>query len=144
MKQAIHKLSFLVLTLFTAVSLSGCDEDSWYLATSELCGDWRIVEVTGSYDCNYQPGDYWTFYHNGDFRAQGRDGFYETGYWEQHGRELYFYFEGNNPEMVGYIRSFDDYYMIVDVKDYYYNSRYTLRLTRMSHFYSAGKEQNEP
>ena len=46
--------------------------------------------------------------------------------------------------MVGYIRSFDDYYMILDVKDYYYNSRYTLRLTRMSHFYSAGKEQNEP
>ena len=144
MKQTIHKLSFLLLTLFTAVSLTGCDEDAWFLSSSELCGDWRIVEVTGSYDCNYQPGDYWTFYHNGDFRAQGRDGFYETGYWEQHGRELYFYFEGSNPAMVGYIRSFDDYYMILDVKDYYYNSRYTLRLTRMSHYYSAGKEQNEP
>ena len=144
MKQAIHKLSFLLLTLFTAVSLSGCDEDVWFLSSSELCGDWRIVEVTGSYDCNYQPGDYWTFYHNGDFRAQGRDGFYEAGYWEQHGRDLYFYFEGSSPAMVGYIRSFDDYYMILDVKDYYYNSRYTLRLTRMSHYYSAGKEQNEP
>lgn len=144
MKQTIHKLSFLLLTLFTAVSLTGCDEDAWFLSSSELCGDWRIVEVTGSYDCNYQPGDYWTFYHNGDFRAQGRDGFYEAGYWEQHGRDLYFYFEGSNPAMVGYIRSFDDYYMILDVKDYYYNSRYTLRLTRMSHYYSAGKEQNEP
>ena len=88
MKQTIHKLSFLLLTLFTAVSLTGCDEDAWFLSSSELCGDWRIVEVTGSYDCNYQPGDYWTFYHNGDFRAQGRDGFYETGYWEQHGRDL--------------------------------------------------------
>lgn len=144
MKQTIHKLSFLLLTLFTAVSLTGCDEDAWFLSSSELCGDWRIVEVTGSYNCNYQPGDYWTFYHNGDFRAQGRDGFYEAGYWEQHGRDLYFYFEGSNPAMVGYIRSFDDYYMILDVKDYYYNSRYTLRLTRMSHYYSAGKEQNEP
>ena len=109
MKQTIHKLSFLLLTLFTAVSLTGCDEDAWFLSSSELCGDWRIVEVTGSYNCNYRPGDYCM----------------TMGY-------------------PGSTSRFDDYYMIVDVKDYYYNSRYTLRLTRMSHFYSAGKEQNEP
>ncbi len=140
-KQSFHKLSLLLLTLFTAVSLTGCDEDIIF-ATSDICGDWRIVEVSGSYDCNYQPGDYWTFYHNGDFRAQGRDGFYETGYWEQRGRDLDFYFNSSYPEMTGYIRSYDDYYMVVDVKDYTYNSRYTLRLTRMSHFYSQGKEGN--
>lgn len=140
-KQSFHKLSLLLLTLFTAVSLTGCDEDILF-ATSDICGDWRIVEVSGSYDCNYQPGDYWTFYHNGDFRAQGRDGFYETGYWEQRGRDLDFYFNSSYPEMTGYIRSYDDYYMVVDVKDYTYNSRYTLRLTRMSHFYSQGKEGN--
>ena len=134
-----------LLAMASLLAFSGCDEDIWFEAGSaDVYGEWRIAEVTGSYDCNYQPGDYWTFYHNGDFRAQGRDGFYEAGYWEQHGRDLYFYFEGSNPAMVGYIRSFDDYYMILDVKDYYYNSRYTLRLTRMSHYYSAGEEQNEP
>ena len=45
--------------------------------------------------------------------------------------------------MVARVRSLDDYYMILDVDDYTYGSRYTLRMTRQSYYYSD-KQQTRP
>ena len=33
--------------------------------------------------------------------------------------------------MAAYVRQFDNGYMVLDVNDYYDNTRYTLRLTRV-------------
>ena len=66
--------------------------------------------------------------------TQGYDGLYESGSWDRRGRELYIYFNSYNPEIVAYVRSIDDDYMVLDVDDYTYQSSYTLRLVRQSYY----------
>lgn len=134
MEKQKHLLMHLILSAICLLTLTGCEEDWWDARHTDVFGDWRIVEVTGSYNCNYRPGDYWTFYTNGGFMAQGYDGLYESGSWDRRGRELYIYFNSYNPEIVAYVRSIDDDYMVLDIDDYTYQSSYTLRLVRQSYY----------
>ena len=144
MKTLKTQLTLCLLALTTLLVFSGCDDDIWWEAGSaDVYGEWRIAEVTGSYDCNYRPGDYWVLYGNGRFLAEGDGGLYETGSWERRGRTIYIYFNSYDPEVVARVRSLDDYYMILDVDDCTYGSRYTLRMTRQSYYYSD-KQQTRP
>ncbi len=144
MKTLKTQLTLCLMALTTLLVFSGCDDDIWWEAGSaDVYGEWRIAEVTGSYDCNYRPGDYWVFYANGRFLAEGDGGLYETGNWERRGRTIYIYFNSYEPEVLARVRSLDDYYMILDVDDYTYGSRYTLRMVRQSYYYSD-KQQTRP
>lgn len=122
-------LSVLLLTLAAMMSFTGCEEDY----DPRFVGEWRIVEVTPAYNTNYRPGDYWRFYPNGDFEVYGSSwegNLNEYGYWDRRGNNLQITFDGYNTDINARIRGYDGDYMVLDVSDYYYNSRYTLRLIR--------------
>lgn len=134
MKTLQARITVSLIALISLFTLSGCEEWSF----NDIYGEWRIVEVSGDYNCNYQPGDRWFFDSNGDFMARGIDGLYEQGYWERSGKTIYISFESYDPEIVARIKVYDDNYMVLYVDDYTYNSRYTLRLVN-DYYYSQKK-----
>lgn len=132
-------VSLLVITLATLFSFTSCEED-WYESYpyAPIDGEWRIVGVNG-YNSNYREGDVWCFYHNGDFEARGYD-LFEEGYWDLHRNSIYISFDTYDPEIEAYIVDYEGDYLILDVRDYGYDGKYTLRLVRES-FYGQEKEK---
>lgn len=128
MKLIQSHVSRLILGLTLILSLTtSCTEDWWHDYDSSLIGTWRIVECTGY--TNYRQGDTFTFYANGDFASHGYS-LNERGYWDTDGRTINISFDGYNVDLSAYVRQYSDTYMVLDVNDYYDNTRYTLRLTR--------------
>ena len=133
MEKQKHLIMHLILTVFSLLTLTGCEEDWWDSRVNDLTGTWHIVEATGNRDCNFVPGDSWILYPSNEYVAVGAGGFYEHGDWERRGRKIYIYFQSPNPEIVAYVRNLDDDYMVLDVDDYTYQSSYTLRMVRQSY-----------
>ncbi len=79
---------------------------------------------------NYNTGDEFTFQSNGNFYTDGYE-LNESGQWDSRGRNLDISFNGYDVDLSCYIRQFDNSYMVLDVNDYSYNTRYTLRLVRI-------------
>lgn len=125
-----NHISRTLLAILLITSLSSCTEDFWrdndfYYS---LNGGWRVVEVTGR--TAYRPGDCFWFNSDGSFYTEGYS-LNERGQWEANGRTINFSFDGYNVDMAANVRQFDNGYMVLDVNDYYDNTRYTLRLTRV-------------
>lgn len=132
MKRLRTKFTSCLLALLCITTLTACDED-WWFDTGEVVGEWRIVEITGVSHA-YQHGDYWHFYSDGYFTADGFN-LGEQGYWDASGRRIYFTFNHyGDTEMEAYIRNFEGDYMVLRVTDYTYGDTYTLRLIRTSYF----------
>lgn len=117
-----------MLCLTALLSLSSCSEDWWANFGTNFIGQWRVVEVSGS--SNYSSGDQFTFDSNGNFYTDGYQ-LNESGAWESRGRTISVSFDGYGTDLSCYIRQYDDSYMVLDVTDYSYQTRYTLRLVRV-------------
>lgn len=117
---------WLSLSLILMLTTS-CTEDWWNDYDDSLMGTWRIVECTGY--TNYREGDTFTFYSNGDFYSNGYS-LNERGQWDTDGRNINISFDGYNIDISAYVRQFGNGYMVLQVTDYYDNTRYTLRLTK--------------
>lgn len=134
MKTLKTQITAIMVVLISVLTLCGCDDWTY----NDIYGEWRIVEVNGDYNCNYRPGDRWFFNTNGYFTATGSGGLYEEGYWDRSGRNIYISFETYEPEIVARINVLDNNYMVLNVEDYTYHSRYTLRLIN-DYYYSQKK-----
>ena len=90
--------------------------------------------MTGWNNCPYRQGDYWTFYYNGNFAADGYGDLRERGYWQMSGRTIEFAFppHDNYVSMSAYVSTYDNDYMTLRVNDYDNNANYTLRMVRYS------------
>lgn len=129
---------FLVLTLL--LSLTSCTEDWLNSRIGRIIGGWRVVEVSGQ--SSYRSGDTWRFYANGEFYAEGYPDLVETGEWDSRGREVQISFDGYSTDISAYVRQIDNDYLVLDVTDYTYSTRYTLRFVRSTMYYSP-KKNNE-
>lgn len=128
MRKILSRLSALILTVTALFTLTSCDEE--FYNDYYLEGTWRVVEVSDYRATDYRPGDYLTYYGNGDFIAEGGRDLYQRGYWQLRGSTIYISFSHYDPEIKANIRSIDDDYLILDVTDYEYGTYYTLRLVR--------------
>lgn len=131
MKEKLKKALLALTLLAVTLPFSSCSTDDWW--TSEtLEGRWRIVEVGFGYgECPYRPGDRWEFYGNGEFHSWGFNGFEEYGVWDVSNRTVYISFDAYGPNDIAcHLRNIDDQYVAMDVDDYSYGSRYTLRMVR--------------
>ncbi len=128
MKLLQNHVSRLLLGLLLITSLTSCSEDWWdHDYAYSLQGGWRIVEVTGY--TTYHTGDQFWFNGDGTFVSEGYS-LHENGYWQTDGRTINISFDGYNVDISAYVRQFNSGYMVLDINDYYDNTRYTLRLTR--------------
>ena len=136
--KTIKQMSFmLLLTLCSAFLFTSCEEDWW-----DIEGEWEVVET--SYNSPYRNGDYWVFDDHGYFQTYGYTDLNERGYWDIVGHTIQISFNGYDTDLEAYIRILDDGYMVLDVYDNVYRTRYTLRLVRRSyHYYSQRKLTNE-
>lgn len=137
MKILQTRITIALITLFSVLSLTGCEE-SWWDEYDSMEGRWRIVEVTGDYNCNYQPGDIWEF-EDDLFFASGTGNLNERGNWVRRGNIIRIYMGSQSPDIEAYVKTYEGDYMVLDVKDYYYGSRYTLRMVK-EYDYSHKKE----
>lgn len=136
--QAIKtQISILLISFISLLSLNSCEE-AWWIGSYDLDGQWRVEYVEGY--SNYERGDTWFFYPSHEFYAFGSGNLREQGYWEQQGRKLYISFESYEPEIEAYIQTYDGDYLVLNVKDYTYGTRYTLRFVRERE-YSMPKQQ---
>ena len=121
-----HRYLILLLSVFS-VFFASCDSDDWFYQR-DLEGVWRIVETSGP--SPYQRNDHFEFAPNGSFYAWGRS-LEEEGVWDVYDRRLCidFDFDGYD-DLVAPIRQLDHGYLHLDVHDYDYDIRYTLRLVR--------------
>ncbi len=131
MKKYIKNTGFLLVMLLTLVSFNSCDEDDFI--EMDLMGSWRVVEATptGYGQCPYRYGDYMEFNSDGSYYANlgGYDD--EYGEWWVRNGSVYIDFDGyGDAEMRAWVRQHDYDYIVLDVEDYDYNSRYTLRLMK--------------
>ncbi len=136
MKQvSVKNAALLLLFLLTTLSFHACETED-EMAEYALMGQWRIVEVNFTYGdyCPYRSGDYVIFYEDRTAEFYGRNGFHEYATWRiidtGYGHELHISFDDYSTDIVADMSSFTGDYVRLDVSDYYYNSRYTLRLTR--------------
>lgn len=121
-----------LLLLLTAFVFTSCEEtwvDGRYV---NLTGRWYVRNVYFHIgDCPYYSNDRFTFRSNGTFHVEGSNGFYESGYWDVENNVIYMDFNGDGySDIEAYINQATNYRMELDVKDYSYNSRYTLELVR--------------
>lgn len=137
MKAISKQMAVWMIALVGIFSLCGCDEDWWndWGGSTSITGQWKVVEVTGWNSCPYRQGDYWTFYYNGQFAADGSNNLRERGYWQMRGRTIEFAFPPHDDyvSMSAYVSTYDDDYMTLRVNDYDNNANYTLRLVRYSY-----------
>lgn len=121
-----------VLLLCSTLCLASCDsEDRW--ASDMLTGSWRVVETSGGYGpCPYRSGDRMDFSFDGYYYVwSGYDGYSEEGYWDiDDGNLLLDALYDGTTDAVCRIRQMDNDYLVLDVRDYTYDSSYRLRLVR--------------
>lgn len=132
MKHIAQRFLMLFAALTVAVSLSSCEDEEDWRAEQIITGSWRITEISfyGG-ECPYYEGDRMDFYANGELRVYGAYDFYEEGYWDVHNGHLYIDFNYDGVDDIrADICSLDYGYIRLDVNDYSYNSRYTLRLIK--------------
>lgn len=128
MKSLQTRISIALITLLSVFTLTSCEE-SWWDEYDSMEGRWRIVEVTGDYNCNYQSGDIWIF-EDDLFYARGDDNLNERGHWVRRGNTIRIYMGSQDPDIEAYVRAYEGDYMVLDAIDYYYGSRYTLRMVK--------------
>ena len=121
-----------LLLLLTAFVFTSCEEtwvDGRYV---NLTGRWYVRNVYLHLgDCPYYSNDRFRFNSNGTLQVTGSNGFYESGYWDVEDNVIYMDFNGDGySDIEAYINQATNYRMELDVKDYSYNSRYTLELVR--------------
>lgn len=121
-------LTPLLLILLAAPFLTACGDDDYYDEMTLSNREWRVVEVTGP--SPYDRGDYFYFYRNGDFEIVGTGGLHEYGQWRVRNHTLQMLFDGSgyNVDIEAPIPVLDGGYAVLDCYDYYYNTRYTLRI----------------
>lgn len=126
-------LKMTVLLLLVTVSLSSCEEDDWYGTMEAVRGRWSVVEVEPyGGQCPYHYGDVMVYYGDGSYEAYGSAGFEEYGYWGiSHGRVAIDFDDDGRYDFYGAIVQLDGMYMVLDVRDASFGSRYVLRLVRM-------------
>ena len=119
----------LLLTAFVFTSCEETWEDGRYV---NLTGRWYVRNVYLHIgDCPYYSKDRFTFRSNGTFHVEGSNGFYESGYWDVENNVIYMDFNGDGySDIEAYINQASNYRMELDIRDYSYNSRYTLELVR--------------
>ncbi len=130
MKKYIKNAGLLIALLFTLVSFNACTEDDYI--EMDLVGNWRVVEVRPIHgQCPYRNNDYMEFHSDGYFYADLGGYNDEHGeWWVRHG-SVFIDFDGyGGEEMRAYVRQHDYDYIVLDVEDYDFNSRYTLRLLK--------------
>lgn len=121
-----------LLLLLTAFFFTSCEEvwfDNYYV---NITGRWYVRNVYIRLgECPYYSNDRFVFNSNGTFRVTGSHGFDESGYWDVENNVIYMDFNGDGySDIEAYINQATNYRMELDVKDYSYNSRYTLELVR--------------
>ena len=121
-----------LLLLLTAFVFTSCEEtwlDDHYMS---ITGRWYVRNVYVRLgECPYYSNDRFVFNSNGTFRVTGSHRFDESGYWELENNVLYMDFTGDGySDIEAYINQATNYRMELDVKDYSYDSRYTLELVR--------------
>ena len=124
--------AFSLLLLLSSCLLSSCEElwdENYYV---NITGRWYVRNVYFHIgDCPYYPNDRFQFNSNGTFQVIGSNGFYESGYWDVEDNVIYMDFNGDGlSDIEAYINQGTNYRMELDVRDYSYNSRYTLELVR--------------
>lgn len=124
--------AFSLLLLLSSCLLSSCEElwvENYYV---NITGRWYVRNVylhVG--DCPYYTNDRFQFNSNGTFQVIGSNGFYESGYWDVEDNVIYMDFNGDGlSDIEAYINQGTNYRMELDVRDYSYDSRYTLVLVR--------------
>ena len=148
MKTIYSRITILFVALTTLFSFTSCDEDFWFDddyweegwidRAPYIEGEWRVDDIHG-HTSTYQPGDLWTFDYHRKFFTDGYK-LKEEGEWWWSGRYLKVRFLGNrNISIEAYVRSYHRDYMILDVRDFEYDERYTLRLVKERN-YSQQKE----
>ncbi len=115
--------------LFALFLFAACEEDDYI--EYNLIGTWRVVEVSGNfYNCPYRSGDYMEFAADGAFYADLCSTQEYGGYWVRNGH-IYIDFDAyGDEELRAYVRRYERDYLVLDVDDYSFQTRYTLRLVR--------------
>lgn len=131
MKKLLQRTYIFVIVLVSTFAMTACDTDDWWTRET-VSGTWRIVEATPySGECPYRYKDYMEFLYEGTFYAYGDFGLDESGYWDVSRDIITIDFDGDGrSDIAAQIVQLDDYYMVLDVTDYSFNSDYTLRLVR--------------
>lgn len=128
MKSLQTRITIALITLLSVFTLTCCEE-SWWDEYDSMEGRWRIVEVTGDYNCNYQSGDIWIF-EDDLFYARGAGNLNERGHWVRRGNTIRIYMGSQDPDIEAYVRAYEGDYMVLDAIDYCYGLRYTLRMVK--------------
>lgn len=126
MKTIARTATWLLLALTSICALSACDAED-YDMTDALIGEWKVREVQ-SYDRPpYTYGDILYFSPDGYFYSSRN----EQGEWYVRRNVLKIDFTGDgHTDVSATIVQIDYDYLVLDVKDYYYNTTYRLRLTK--------------
>ena len=124
--------AFSLLLLLTSFVFTSCDEfwlDDHYVS---ITGRWYVRDVYVRLgECPYYSNDRFVFNSNGTFRVVGSNGFYESGNWDVENNVIYMDFDRDGySDIEAYINQASNYRMQLDVKDYSFDSRYTLELVR--------------
>ena len=130
---SLSRISVLsLLLLLSSCVLTSCEEVWVTDHYVNITGRWYVRNVylrVG--ECPYYANDRFQFNSNGIFQVTGSNGFYESGYWDVENNVIYMDFDGDGySDIEAYINPGPNYKMELDVRDYSYNSRYTLELVR--------------
>lgn len=138
MKNWKKSVAALFCGLAACLFLASCDEDLWYIYSSDVSGTWYVANYPNS--STYRYGDRWQLRSDGAFRAWGSGGLSEYGEWWVTDNVIYIDFDGDYLEdIAAYIDTYDDYQMYLTANDYYTAERYRLVLERES-WYAPKKE----
>ena len=124
--------AFSLLLLLTSFVCTSCEEfwlDDHYVS---ITGRWYVRDVYVRLgECPYDSNDRFVFNSNGTFRVTGSHGLNESGNWDVENNVIYMDFDRDGySDIEAYINQASNYRMQLDVKDYSFDSRYTLELVR--------------
>lgn len=109
-------------------------DDGWddYRIERNVVGQWYVNDISYAYgECPYRRNDEFYFYARNLFEVFGGGGYYEKGIWFVADRRIFFDFDNDGlKDMEAKVSRMSSDYMLLDIRDYYYGSRYSLELWR--------------
>lgn len=141
LKSTFYRICACAVFLCVTFHLLSCIEDPYwendgwddYRIERNIVGQWYVSDIRYSYgECPYRRNDEFFFYVRNFFEVFGGGGYYEKGTWFVADRKVLFDFDNDGfKDMEAKVARMNSEYILLDIRDYYYDSRYSLELWRL-------------